>query len=228
VSTISQEQIALLTDYDVTTAYSRAYHNLYANICFDWDKTKYKQFAILPAYPVAYSGQETVAANLAIAAAQSGTPTLLIDADAYHPHLQQRFNIDTNMGFSQLLMEKDILPQTLLPYLSKTFITDLCLLRAGPISPHSQEIHGLFSTKLQVILCAIRQFLEETEQRPSLIVFNSSSVLEGIETSLISTLVEQTFLIITSGHTTRKQAKQAQEQLQRAHAKLAGMILLDV
>jgi Mrp family chromosome partitioning ATPase len=86
----------------------------------------------------------------------------------------------------------------------------------------------LLSEKLRDVTASLCQFLAETEHKPSLILFNSPPVLTGIEASMISTLVEQTFLTITLGRTTHAQAKQAQQQLQRAHAKLAGVILLDL
>jgi hypothetical protein len=43
---------------------------------------------------------------------------------------------------------------------------------------------------------------------------------------LLSALVEQTALAIIVGHTTKAQAKQAQEQLQQAHAHLIGTVML--
>jgi len=49
----------------------------------------------------------------------------------------------------------------------------------------------------------------------------------ALSISLIGALVEQTLLTVIVGRTTREQAKQAQEQLQRAHTKLAGFILLN-
>jgi len=39
---LSQEQIALLTDYDPTTQYSIAYHTAYNAIFFSWDKKQAK------------------------------------------------------------------------------------------------------------------------------------------------------------------------------------------
>ena len=81
--------------------------------------------------------------------------------------------------------------------------------------------------KLQRMVDTLRYFLTETEQRAGMIIFNSAPVSEGIDASLIGSLVEQTFLLISTSQITRTQAKQAQEQLQRAHAKLAGIIMLD-
>jgi hypothetical protein len=40
--------------------------------------------------------------------------------------------------------------------------------------------------------------------------------------------MDQTFLTIATGHTTRTQVKQAQDQLELAHAKLAGFVMIDI
>jgi Mrp family chromosome partitioning ATPase len=70
--------------------------------------------------------------------------------------------------------------------------------------------------------------VSETEAGPGLVIFNAPPVLVGPDASLIGALVEQTILTIAKGHTTRTQAKQAQEQLQRAHANLTGIVMLDI
>ena len=86
----------------------------------------------------------------------------------------------------------------------------------------------MLSTKLDEVVACLSEYLAETETRSSLIIFHSPAVLVGADASLLAALMEQTFLTIIKGHTTREQAKEAQEQLQRAHAKLAGVILLDI
>ena len=55
-----------------------------------------------------------------------------------------------------------------------------------------------------------------------------SPVSSAAEEVAISSLVDQTFLVISNGHTTRTQARRAQEQLERAHATLTGLVVLDV
>src|SRR5947209_11010819 len=87
----SQEQYVLLTDYDARTAYSEAYHTLFANIRLNWDSDATRQHTLLVTTPAAYVEQAAAVANVAIAAAQSGIPTLLVDADLRTPGLQQRF-----------------------------------------------------------------------------------------------------------------------------------------
>jgi len=228
VGILSQEQIALLTDYDPTTQYSIAYHTVYNTICFNWDKKQVGQHAILLVTPAAYAGQATAPANLAIAAAQNGTPTILVDADLHNPSLQQRIGTEKQSGLSTIFSQDSITTQQLVQHLSKTFIPDLYLLGAGPAMQQPIEIRRFLSNRLGDVVTGLRFFLKEAENRPSLIVFNSPPVLSDIDAALISSHIDQTFLTIATGHTTCTQAKRAQQQLECAHAKLAGFIMLDI
>ena len=115
--------------------------------------------------------------------------------------------------------------QHVLLHVRNTFIPDLRLLSAGT------AVEGaalLLSTKLQTAIQAICLLLSESETGSGLVIFNSAPVLKGPDASLIGTLVEQTILTIAKGRTTRTQARQAQEQLVRAHTNLVGIVMLDV
>lgn len=59
------------------------------------------------------------------------------------------------------------------------------------------------------------------------VIYHSSPVLASAGASLIGAFTEQTLLTVVNGHTTREQAKEAQEQLEQAHAKLVGAILVN-
>jgi len=227
VSIRSQEQVALLIDYDPGSAYSEAYHTLYANIRFNWDSAKSKQHTLLFTTPSAYAAQSTVAANVAIAAAQSGVPTILVDADLRVSGLEQRFGLGKSAGLRDLLIEEALPLQKIDQYLSQTFVSGLRLLSAGS-SAAGEGASLLLSAKLQDVVQTLRQWLAETEAKPGLVIFNAPPVLAGPDASLIGALVEQTILIIVKGRTTRTQAKQAQEQLQRAHTNVVGIVMLDV
>lgn len=218
----SHEHYTLLTDYDTGSAYSEAFHTAFANIRLNWDSSQIKQLALLLTTPTDADSQATVAANLAIAAAQSNTPTLLVDADLRHPGLQQRFGLGDGAGLSDLLAEEVLMPEKIASSVTTTFIPGLRVLCAG--TPMETGLLP-FLPRLAGLVSALRQFLAETEKQPGMIVFSSPSVLTGPDTSLMSALVDQVFLVIVTGRTTRTQAKQAQEQLQRAHAHLAGTIL---
>jgi len=139
--------------------------------------------------------------------------------------MEQRFGLEKSSGLSDLLLEVSITTEKIEQYLRNTFIPGLRLLSAGTATEGAATL--LLSAKLQDVLGNICQSLEETESKPSIVIFNSPAVLAGPDASLIGALVEQTILTIAKGRTTRTQAKRAQEQLQRAHTNLTGLVLLD-
>lgn len=218
----SQEQVTLLTDYDTNSAYSRAYQMLYANISFNWSEAQNKQTAIAFMTPSSYTGQAAVAANIAIVSAQNDIPTVIVDTDFRNPTLQQRFGVNTNAGLSDLLAQPT--GKSVSDLLSETFIPKLYLLSAGTNAQQNLRVHDL--PILHRVVDDLRQML--ARNGAGLIVFNSPSVLVSPDATLISSIVDQVFLLIVAGNTTRQQAKQAQEQLQHAHAKLTGVVMLDV
>lgn len=227
MGTLEHKQISLLTDYSADSAYSMAYSTIYSSIYFNWDREQFKQYSIQFTIPKRDPYQASVAANVAITAAQHGVPTLLVDADLFAPTLQQSFGLGNLPGLSQLLIEEEVSAEMLQTYVSSTFVPNLRLLCAGATSLSALEISRLLSAKLEVILKMARQFMEQHEKSAGMIIFNGPPVLAGIDASLISSLVDHTLLVIAKGRTTRKEALRAQEQLQRAHAKLAGVIMLE-
>jgi capsular exopolysaccharide synthesis family protein len=221
----SQEQVTLLTDYDANSAYSEAFHTLYANIRFNWASEKNRQLTLLITAPSSFAGQAIVAANVAIAAAQSGTPTILVDADLRHPSLERRFGVGQQKGLADLLAAEQITAQEVASCLHSTFIPGLRLLGAGSASGSASLFH---LTKLEKVIASIRELLAVEETVPGIVIFHSPSVQAGADASVIGALVDQTLLAIAKDHTTRTEAKQAQEQLERVHAHLVGIIMLDV
>jgi Mrp family chromosome partitioning ATPase len=228
VSISSQEHVALLTDYDAGSAYSRAYYTLYTNIQLGWDCDRTPRHSLLFATPAAFPGYVAAAANVAIAAAQNGMPTILVDANLQAPGLQQRFGQSESKGLSNLLKGETFAPDALPALLGKTFIPGLSLLCAGTIDLQPQEASRLLSAKLKDILDSLYRCLAQRGDRTGLVIFNAPPVLAGTEASLIASLVEQTFLLVAAGATTRTDAQRAREQLERAHAKLTGIVMLDV
>lgn len=227
MGTLPQEQFTLLTDYDPDSPYVVAYQTVYTNIRSNWDSDHNRQHAISLTTPATYKEQAALAANIAITAAQSGTPTILVDADLNAPSLQQRFSPEDSTGLSELFTRETITLQTVTPYLHKVFIPGLYLVCGGKALPQAQERNRLLTIKLPDLLVSLRQFLADTQSAPGIIILHSPPVLSGAEASLLGTLVDQTFLAIISGLTTRTQALQALEQLQRAKVQVAGTITLD-
>jgi Mrp family chromosome partitioning ATPase len=227
----TQEQHTLVTDFAGSTAYSEALRTFYANIRFQWEKSTERPTvarSLLIATPAAFGDYAAVAANLAIVAAQSGANTILVDANLRSPGYAQRFGVEKTTGLSDLLLDESLTPEKVEAALQTTFVPRLRLLGAGTATATSQPAALLFSPRLEkVVQCLYRQ-AETTENENALVIFHSSPVLAGADASLIGAQVEQTVLAIIAGHTTRAQAKQAQEQLKQAHAHLIGTVIINL
>lgn len=234
MGTRSQEQYTLLTDYDTTTAYAQAFYTLFANIRFHWENEQKQSgteraaatqiHTLLVTSASAYKDRATVAANLAIVAAQSGADTILVDADLRAPGIQRRFGLQTAPGLSDLLEEKKVGPQDIAACLQTTFVPGLRVLGVGTASSQGSAL--LLSPNLEKIHAALRELLASSEKPAGVALFHSAPVLSGADASLIGALTDQTVLAVIMGQTTRVQARQAQEQLEQAHIRLAGVIML--
>jgi len=234
VGKTSQEQHALLTDYDRRSAYSEALHTLFANIRFQWAQEPVKSHSLLITTPAAYGDYPALAANLAIVAAQSGAQTILVDADLRKPVMQKRFGLEQVTGLSDLLADTAISPEKISGALQATFVPGLHVLGAGTTMEQGPAL--LLTPQLTELvhhLCRRssdngRGDVGDAENVGRIVLFHSPPVLSGADASLIGALVDQTVLAIITNHTTRAQAKQAQEQLQRAQAQLAGIVMVSV
>lgn len=227
-----QEQKALLTDYDTGTAYSQAFYTLFANIRFHWESelVSQEQPSMTPVHALqvtaasAYRGQATIAANLAIVAAQSGAETILVDANLRAPALRQSFGLSSGAGLRDLLENGDITPQRIATCLQPTFVPGLRVLGVGDAPAPSSAL--LLSPHLGQVVAGLRGLLAASGKNSGVVLFHSAPVLSGADAALIGALTDQTVLAVIIGQTTRLQAKQAQEQLEQAHTKLAGVVML--
>ncbi len=222
----SQEQHTLLTDYDTNSAYTEALRTLFANIRFHWESDSDKHtHSLLVTTPSAYGDFGAVTANLAIVAAQSGTPTILVDANLREPQFQQRFGLEKPTGLSDLLADELITSERIAASLQSTFIPGLRVLGAGTAKGQAAS---LLSSRLEVVVQCLCKLPNEAENKTGIVIFHSPPVLAGADASLIGALVDYTALTVIVNRTTQAHAKQAQEQLQQAHAKIVGIVLLNL
>jgi Mrp family chromosome partitioning ATPase len=187
-----------------------------------------RSHTLLLTTPAAYPDKSLALTNIAITAAQNGYPTILVDADRDATDLQPRLGLGEYPGLSDLLLMEDVItPQKIAPHLQKTSIPGLALLSRGSKIQQTQNMSR--PLKLSSIIESLDQLLRSDvrpEGQTGLIIFNSLPVLLGVDAATISTLVDQTFLLIVAGQTTRSQARKAYEQLERVHANVAGLVLL--
>lgn len=158
-------------------------------------------------------GKSFCCANYAIALAQQGKKTLLIDADLRRPSLAKMFGMKhSQKGTIDYLCEKSVLQDLIIPL----HHDQLWLITTGSqLSFPSESLsRGRFEQLLQD---ALNEF--------ECVIIDSAPILSVSDTLLMVPHVHFTYLVVEAGKTASKAILRSIELLKRAHAPLVGIIL---
>ncbi|MEM7351573.1 MAG: polysaccharide biosynthesis tyrosine autokinase, partial [Acidobacteriota bacterium] len=160
-------------------------------------------------------GKTTTAANTAVAMAQTGARTLVIDLDMRKPALTDTFGLKANGGMSTYLSGNcDLNSQ-----IQQTRIPNLFLLSAGPLAPNPPELLG--SPRMVNGLKLVREYFTH-------IVIDSPPTLELSDTLVLAGSVDGLILVARSGKTPRQALKKAGDHLLRVGGQILGVLINDV
>jgi len=156
-------------------------------------------------------GKSTIAGHLASMLAESGQPTILIDADLRRPVQAAHFGVDGTVGLTQLLAGSVDLMDVLVP----TSQNDLQLLPAGRIPPNPSELVG--SGRMQSLLAA----LKETHT----VIVDAPPLLPVTDAALLTVASDGAILVVQQGKTRIEQLALAARKLEQVEGTLLGVVL---
>lgn len=163
--------------------------------------------------PSVGEGKTVVAANLAVAFAQAGRRVLLVDADLRKPGVQSIFNSEGDRGLSDLLRPSGPAWQALV---STTEEPNLQILTTGPLPPNPAELLGTQR---------MRTIVDELRAAHDLVIFDSPPLLPVTDAAILSTYVDGVVLVVDARRTRRDAARRAREALERAGARMLGVVV---
>jgi capsular exopolysaccharide synthesis family protein len=157
-------------------------------------------------------GRRLIAGNLAIASAQAGIGTLLIDGDLRHPTLNNLFNTPDHAGLSTFLAGRQRLPQ-----INRiASIPGLAFLPAGPIPPNPAELLA----KLPALMPSLRAASEA-----ELILVNPPPLDVSEDLFAIAAAAPAVVMVARRHFTRAKALTTAAARLQLAGATVIGSVL---
>jgi non-specific protein-tyrosine kinase len=168
---------------------------------------------ILVTSPAPGDGKTTVAANLAVALAQSGRQVALVETDLRRPSLHKNLHVANGAGISGLFVQPRM---HLNGNLQSTGLPGLDVLTSGSLPPNPAELLG--SAKMQELLRMVQ------EQR-ELIILDSPPVTSVTDAVVLSSRVDGVLLVVRPGHTRVGACREAIAELQRAGANILGIVL---
>jgi len=165
---------------------------------------------ILVTSPNQGNGKTTVAINLALSISEGEQEVVLVDADFRRPAIHKTLDIKQAPGLSDVIRNKaDI--QSVVRHWKNDNIN---VVTAGDIPPNITEVMG--SKRISSILAKLKENFELViVDAPPLIIadsYNLASKVDGV------------ILIMEPGETSEEQAKAIKEQLDRADAKILGIV----
>ena len=158
-------------------------------------------------------GKSTIAANLAVALAQAGFMTAIIDADLRRPTQHRIFELQNDRGLSTLLAY----PEREWKWASHpTMLPNLTVIPAGPIPPNPADL---------LSLDRLRQILTDLRTEVDVIIIDSPPVLAVSDPLIIAAHVDGVALVTIGGKTRLDTLKRAAQVLQRGAPRILGVVL---
>ncbi len=158
-------------------------------------------------------GKTVTSLNLAIALAQRGEPTLLIDADLRHPSIGKALNLVNGTGLATYLTGAHDIETALRDFPP---VPTLWAMPAGPTPPNPAQL---------LSSAAMESMLRELRKRFKFVVIDSPPVLPVTDAMILSTLVDGVVFVVESGSTVRGAVTRSRKILHNVGANVLGIVL---
>lgn len=204
---------SLITHLDPKSPVAEAFRTLRTNIQFASPDKPLKTMMITSAGPA--EGKSTVLANLAVAMAQSGQKTVVVDADMRRPTQHKLFNIPQTPGLTNILVGKSTIEHAL----QASGIEGLSILPSGPIAPNPSELLG--SKTMDSLIKTLTEMAD-------MVIFDVPPVVAVTDAAVLARRLDGVLLLINSGSVQQEAALKAKELLENVKANILGVVLNNV
>jgi chain length determinant protein tyrosine kinase EpsG len=207
-STLSPD---LITAYQPATARAEELRTLRSELGLRWFSRGHRALAIVEPRPG--EGSAVIAANLAVAFAQLGERTLLIDANLRAPAQQDLFGLKATVGLADFIKGRENLDG------AAVRVPDfkcLSVMFAGPLPPNPQELLGHVS---------FAYLMEAATTKFSVVILDTPPMLQCADAQLIAARAGGAVLA-TKRHTSRlADVVRVKLQLEAAGVSLLGAVV---
>lgn len=160
-------------------------------------------------------GKSTAIIHLAVAHAEQGRRTLIIDADLRRPTIHKRLEIDGSRGLSNVLLGEAPWKDVIVP---SNVLSNLDVLPAGMASRRASDLVGAMMIDI----------LDDAANDYDLILVDAPPLLGFAEALQIATSVDGVVVLAKAGQTSRKAIASVLATLRRLRAHTVGLVLNEV
>lgn len=208
----------LITHFEPKSPVAEVFRALRTNLKF---MNKYRECqSILVTSTVQSEGKSWIASNLAVAFAQTGSKTLIIDSDMRRPRQHKIFSIKNQSGLSNYLSNivedgrKEELRVS--ECIVETGVKNLWLLPAGNIPPNPSEL--LVSSRTE-------EMINETAKNFDVVIIDGAPCLLVTDSTILSRMVGQTLMVTSSKYTKKDDFIEAKKRIDNVEGNIVGVVL---
>jgi len=222
----------LVVLYDPKSVPAESFRHIRTSLDFARQQMQPEAKVFLITSATLYEGKTMVAANLAVALAQSGKRTCLVECDLRRPQLHHIFGIDRRPGLYDVFVGKTTWQEarrTLSDFLLGRIgmeaavgapgMENLSVLPCGTVPPNPVELLGSDET---------RRLFRELREAYDAVVVDSPPILPVADAAVLSPLVDGVVLVYRAGAAPRTVLSRAKTELESVGAPLFGVVLNDL
>lgn len=203
----------LIVAHDPRSPIAEGFRSLRTNIQFSSVDHPVRVLLVTSAGPG--EGKTTVAANLAVALAQSGQKVALVDADLRRPSVHRIMKMSNNLGLTNALLQPGNLDGTLM----STEVENLKTIVSGSLPPNPAELLG--SER-------IGKILEELKSQVDWIILDTPPCLVVTDAAVLARRADGVLVVARVGTTRRDALKESLQLLEQVGVKVVGVVMNQV
>lgn len=205
----AEEDAGLVTITRPASVDAEAYRTLRTSIQLSSLENHIRSIMITSSGPS--EGKTTTIANLAVALAQAGNKTLVVDCDMRRPVLNKLLKVEREPGLAEVLEDK----VDWHAHVKATEVENLFVLPAGKVPSNPSELLG------RVHMAAI---LAEMKQEYNFVLCDVPPILVVSDAALLASHLDGVLILIRSGRAVGQEVTRAREQMERVGGKVLGAV----
>ena len=191
--------------------FSESIRTLRTNIEFSLAANNSKLFMVTSSLPS--DGKSFISSNLAVAFSMTNLKVLLVDCDMRKGRLHRIFNVSSEKGLSNLLLD-DV--KNFKKYVIRTKIDNVSLLPIGIVPPNPSEL--LNSDKF-------KELLAQLERSYDLIILDTPPINSVSDSLVIAKNVDEAVIVTSYKRTPMEELLETKKSLENTGVKIAGVVI---
>jgi len=217
----------LIPNFGHQSVLAESFRSLRMNIQFKALEKNIKSIVMTSA--TAEEGKTTVAANLAIAMAQGGLRTLLLDTDLRKPTVYRIFGLDATPGLTDVLMSNyDIseATRTITDIMMGKMSMDRVMMIPGIDNLHIMTCGTIPSNPAELIQSEkFKDFIATIHDQYDIILMDTPPLVSTADALVLAIEADGVMLTYWVGKVARRILKRVKTQLEQVNANIIGVVL---